>query len=103
MTTVENERDRVTTVRDTSVAEPPTGPMTAVPAGVRERFGGAKVGAAFFGWLVAIGMTVLLTGLVALAVAAWDRAQARCRSWPTPHRRGSRAWARPSRCSRSAT
>jgi hypothetical protein len=73
MTTVENERDRVTTVRDTSVAEPPTGPMTAVPAGVRERFGGAKVGAAFFGWLVAIGMTVLLTGLVALAVAAWDR------------------------------
>ena len=73
MTTVENERDRVTTVRDTSVAEPPTAPVTAVPVAVRERFGGAKVGAAFFGWLVAIGMTVLLTGLVALAVAAWDR------------------------------
>jgi len=42
---------------------------------VRERFGGAKVGAAFFGWLVAIGMTVLLTGLVALAVAAWGRGE----------------------------
>ena len=75
MTTVENERDRVTTVRETSVAEPPTGPMTAVPVAVRERFGGAKVGAAFFGWLVAIGMTVLLTGLVALAVAAWGRGE----------------------------
>ncbi len=73
MATVENERDRVTTVRETSVAEPPTAPVTAVPAGVRERFGGAKVGAAFFGWLVAIGMTVLLTGLVALALAAWGR------------------------------
>jgi hypothetical protein len=73
MTTAENERDRVTTVRGSSVAEPPTGPMTAVPAGVRERFGGAKVGAAFFGWLVAIGMTVLLTGVVALVVAALGR------------------------------
>jgi hypothetical protein len=73
MTTVENERDRVTTVRETSVAEPPTGPVTAVPVAVRERFGGAKVGAAFFGWLVAIGMTVLLSGLVALAFAAWGR------------------------------
>ena len=38
---------------------------------MRQRFGGAKVGAAFFGWLVAVGMTVLLSGLVALAVAAW--------------------------------
>jgi hypothetical protein len=30
-------------------------------AQLRERFGGRKVGAAFFGWLVAVGMTVILT------------------------------------------
>ncbi len=35
----------------------------------RERFGGAKIGAAFFGWLVAVGMTVLLT-VVAVGVGA---------------------------------
>ena len=79
MTTVENQQDRSTAVhepvrepvRETPVAEPTTGPLTAVPADVRQRFGGSKVGAAFFGWLVAVGMTVLLSGLVALAVAAW--------------------------------
>ena len=83
MTTVENQQDRSTAVhepvretmrepvRETPVAEPTTGPLTAVPADVRQRFGGSKVGAAFFGWLVAIGMSVLLSGLVALALAAW--------------------------------
>lgn len=35
----------------------------------RERFGGMKIGAAFFGWIVAIGMTVLL-GAIAAAIAA---------------------------------
>jgi amino acid transporter len=30
-------------------------------ANLRERFGGRKVGAAFFGWLVAVGMTVMLS------------------------------------------
>ncbi|MGQ0574741.1 MAG: hypothetical protein ACT4RN_11140, partial [Pseudonocardia sp.] len=30
----------------------------------RERFGGMKLGAAFFGWLVAVGLTVLLAGIV---------------------------------------
>jgi len=75
MATVENQQDRSTVVHDTAVAEPVaqpvTGPVAAVPADVRERFGGSKVGAAFFGWLVAIGMSVLLSGLVALALAAW--------------------------------
>ena len=70
MTTVENQQDRSTVDREAPVTEPATGPV-AVPADVRERFGGSKVGAAFFGWLVAIGMTVLLSGLVALALAAW--------------------------------
>jgi hypothetical protein len=39
----------------------------AAQAQVRDRFGGKKVGAAFFGWLVAIGMTVLLTTLATAA------------------------------------
>jgi hypothetical protein len=36
----------------------------------RERFGGFNWGAAFFGWLVAIGMGVILTAIVAAAGAA---------------------------------
>lgn len=35
-----------------------------------ERFGGGKIGAAFFGWLVAVGMTVLLTAVAAIVGAA---------------------------------
>ena len=35
----------------------------------RERYGGAKLGSAFFGWLVAVGLTVLL-GVLAGAVTA---------------------------------
>jgi hypothetical protein len=38
-----------------------------------ERFGGVNLGAAFFGWLVAIAMTVLLAGIVgALATAVGE-------------------------------
>lgn len=36
----------------------------------RERFGGIKAGSAFFGWLTATGMAVLLTALVAAAGTA---------------------------------
>ena len=36
----------------------------------KERFGGIKVGSAFFGWLAATGMAVLLTALVAAAGTA---------------------------------
>ncbi len=36
----------------------------------REEFGGVKVGSAFFGWLTATGMAVLLTALAAAAGAA---------------------------------
>jgi hypothetical protein len=36
----------------------------------RDEFGGTNLGAAFFGWLVAIGMAALLTGLLAAAGAA---------------------------------
>lgn len=36
----------------------------------REQFGGVKIGAAFFGWLTATGMAVLLTALLAATGAA---------------------------------
>jgi hypothetical protein len=41
-----------------------------VVAREREQFGGVKVGAAFFGWLTATGMAVLLTALLAAAGVA---------------------------------
>jgi hypothetical protein len=44
--------------------------MRGVRARQREEFGGINWGAAFFGWLVAIGMGVLLVGLLAAAGAA---------------------------------
>lgn len=34
-----------------------------------DRFGGANLGAAFFGWMVAVGMTMLLTGIIGLVLA----------------------------------
>jgi hypothetical protein len=40
---------------------------------LRDRFGGRKIGAAFFGWLVAVGMTVLLSAIatgIGLAVGS---------------------------------
>jgi hypothetical protein len=37
----------------------------SVVAREREQFGGIKIGSAFFGWVTAMGMTVLLTTLVA--------------------------------------
>jgi amino acid transporter len=36
----------------------------------REEYGGTNWGAAFFGWLVAVGVAVLLTGILAAAGAA---------------------------------
>ena len=41
-----------------------------VVAHQRERFGGVKIGSAFFGWLAATGMTVILTALLAGAGTA---------------------------------
>ncbi|MET1154832.1 hypothetical protein [Arthrobacter sp.] len=41
-----------------------------VVAREEERFGGIKVGSAFFGWLVSTAMTVLLVALVAAAASA---------------------------------
>jgi hypothetical protein len=44
--------------------------MRDVRARQREEFGGINWGAAFFGWLVAVGVAVLLTGILAAAGAA---------------------------------
>ena len=44
--------------------------MRAVRARQREEFGGINWGAAFFGWLVAVGLGALLVGLLAAAGAA---------------------------------
>jgi len=44
--------------------------MRTVRARQREEFGGVNWGAAFFGWLVAVGLGVLLVGLLAAAGAA---------------------------------
>ena len=44
--------------------------MRAVRARQREKFGGVNWGAAFFGWLVAVGLGALLVGLLAALGAA---------------------------------
>jgi hypothetical protein len=44
--------------------------MRRVRARQREEYGGINWGAAFFGWLVAVGVAVLLTGILAAAGAA---------------------------------
>ena len=60
---------------DPTTPAPRNIPRSAFPANARlaqqkERFGGVKVGSAFFGWLTATGMAVLLTALVAGAGTA---------------------------------
>jgi hypothetical protein len=85
-TTVDGDRDRVTTAgerpvttadvpREERTATHPRGTVTRetmshVRARQREEYGGTNWGAAFFGWLVAVGVAVLLTGILAAAGAA---------------------------------
>jgi len=84
--TVDGDRDRVTTADERSVTTadvPPEERTAAHPRGTvtretmsrvrarqREEYGGTNWGAAFFGWLVAVGVAVLLTGILAAAGAA---------------------------------
>jgi len=62
--------DRVDTARETSA--PTYRPQPRDDSEARERFGGINWGAGFFGWLVAIGMTIILTGIVGAVVSAVD-------------------------------
>ena len=63
------ERDYTPTAATPAVNPNLTDRETAV-AREKEQFGGIKVGSAFFGWLTATGMAVLLTALVAAAGTA---------------------------------
>ena len=76
------ERFRSTTVQDATVRTPTTGlrrrrhrfereSARDVRARQREEFGGINWGAAFFGWLVAVGMAAILLGLLSAAGAAF--------------------------------
>jgi hypothetical protein len=47
---------------------------TSTAAEVDPAYRGFKSGAAFFGWLIAVGLTVLITGIVVAVVAAVDYA-----------------------------
>jgi len=60
--------DHTRHTHDTVVEEVPT--RETVVAREKEQFGGIKIGSAFFGWLAATGMAVLLTALVAAAGTA---------------------------------
>ena len=65
------DRDTSTRVdRTDRPARPTADTMRDVRARQREEYGGINWGAAFFGWLVAVGVAVLLTGLLAAAGAA---------------------------------
>jgi amino acid transporter len=61
--------DRGTTSRGETYAE---GDRTYVDRedSAREKFGGANLGACFFGWLVAIAVAILLTSIIGAVVAA---------------------------------
>jgi hypothetical protein len=64
------EDDTTATAVDRRPARPTRDTMRDVRARQREEYGGINWGAAFFGWLVAVGVAVLLTGLLAAAGAA---------------------------------
>jgi membrane protease YdiL (CAAX protease family) len=77
MSTAVPPSDRTNQPADRTAVQPATDPATDKPALSRrevvarekERFGGMKFGASFFGWLTASGMAVLLTALLAAAGA----------------------------------
>ncbi len=62
--------DRSDSDRGSSAAGPAD--SDAVRAREKEAFGGVKIGAAFFGWLTAVGATVVLIAIVAAVASALD-------------------------------
>jgi hypothetical protein len=64
-----DDRDYDRNDRDGVDREPVAGPAV-VRERQREEYGGFNIGAAFFGWLVAVGLAVLLTALLSAAGAA---------------------------------
>ncbi len=57
-------------VRDERVAAEPVREEPVAPETAHERYGGVNTGAAFFGWLVAVAITILLTGIIGAVAAA---------------------------------
>src|SRR3712207_5343295 len=57
-------------VPPTTVERQPVERRPVVDSEARDRFGGTNWGAAFFGWLVAIALTILLTSIAGAVVAA---------------------------------
>jgi hypothetical protein len=70
---VADGRDRTAVVEDRPVAAAPTTRETVRDVRARQRaeYGGLNWGAAFFGWLVAVGMAAILLGLLSAAGAAF--------------------------------
>jgi hypothetical protein len=66
----EREYTPETHTADVTPADPGLTTREIAVAREKEAFGGVKVGSAFFGWLAATGMAVLLTALVAAAGTA---------------------------------
>jgi len=67
-TTVDDPPEERTAAHPRGTGTPET--MHRVRARQREEYGGINWGSAFFGWLVAVGVAVLLTGILAAAGAA---------------------------------
>ena len=65
---VPDDRERRAVRDERPIADPAV--RAAVVQRERDRFGGIKFGSAFFGWLTAVGVTVLLTALLAATGAA---------------------------------
>src|SRR4051812_12119821 len=72
-TTTRRDTDGNGVVDERPVAGAPTtrGTVRDVRARQREEYGGLNWGAAFFGWLVAVGMAAILLGLLSAAGAAF--------------------------------
>ncbi len=64
------ETDRTVTTRRDDADRSDRGGLGLDRERQRDEYGGFNIGAAFFGWLVAIGITVLLTALLGAAGAA---------------------------------
>ena len=78
----------------------PRAPATlAARARQREEFGGINWGAAFFGWLVAVGLGSLLVGILAAAGAAVGLTEGRRPTASSQSDARRSAWAAASRCS----
>jgi hypothetical protein len=75
-TTTETHGDRVDHVDHVDESRHDTGHVETVPVtaadseAAREKFGGVNLGAAVFGWLVAVAVGVILTSVVGAVVAA---------------------------------